>query len=147
MSSDSGCKGVYVPYMGRDGGRCYTYDVLQRMCLLIAYREHPETASYSWEYVGGCYKGGEVAVYEPAELGKTYDFTFVPIEVREDDSIFNGIANTGAALESGLSFFSTLSRLFFFLALLSGIAFGVLFFLAWRSMQSGTAFEPKKLPD
>jgi len=39
------------------------------MCLVVAYVEHPETASYSWEYKGGCYKGGNIGVYEPGVVG------------------------------------------------------------------------------
>lgn len=33
---------------------------------MIAYKEHPETASYTWEYRGGCYGDGKIAVYELA---------------------------------------------------------------------------------
>ncbi len=58
------------------------------MCLVIAFREHPETASYSWDFTGGCYSGGEIAIYEHATFGETYEFSKVPIEVREDDSYF-----------------------------------------------------------
>ena len=50
----------------------------------MAYKEHPESASYAWEYVSGCYDGGEVAFYEKAVIGTEYDFTYIPIEVRED---------------------------------------------------------------
>ena len=36
---------------------------------MIAYKEHPETASYTWEYRGGCYGSGDIAVYETAVPG------------------------------------------------------------------------------
>lgn len=51
---------------------------------MIAYVEHPETASYSWEYRGGCYQGGNIGVYERAIPDTDYLFDHVPIEVRED---------------------------------------------------------------
>ena len=50
---------------------------------MISYKEHPETASYTWEYRGGCYGSGKIAVYEPATPGEEYRFDSVPIEIRE----------------------------------------------------------------
>ena len=155
VSSSSGCHGgIYVAFRKREGGKCYTYDVLQRMCLMIRFIEHPETASYAWEYMGGCYQGGEVAIYEPAEIGKTYDFTYVPIEVREDESFMGGFSSGGGSGgsttsggESGGSFFGSLSSLFFIAALLAGVAFGGLYYLAWKGLSAGDAFNPRKLPD
>ncbi len=143
MSSDSGCHGIFTNYNKRDGGRCYTYEILVRMCMLIAFKEYPETASYGWQYNGGCYQDGAIGVYEKAEIGRTYDFTFVPIEVREDESLLGGLSvgggGGGGAAASGGSFFGSLSSFFFILALLSGVVFGALFFKAWKSMQAGSA--------
>ena len=75
--------------------KCYTYDVVSKLCLLVAYTEHPETASYSWEYVGGCFDG-EYASYVRAVIGQEYDFTYFPITVREDSSMYNKIVNVEA---------------------------------------------------
>ena len=56
VASESACKGgVYRKKTFGDGGKCYTYNILQRICLMVAYTEHPESASYTWEYRGGCY--------------------------------------------------------------------------------------------
>lgn len=63
--------------------------VLKRICLMIAYKEYPETASYTWEYRGGCYGSGSIAVYERAVLGQEYHFDNIPIEVREDESEYS----------------------------------------------------------
>jgi hypothetical protein len=41
---------------------------------MVAYKEHPETASYTWEYRGGCYTGGNIAVYGKATVGEEYRF-------------------------------------------------------------------------
>ncbi len=124
----------------------------------MAFREHPETASYAWEYTGGCYENGNIAIYEKGEVGKTYDFTFVPIEVREDESFFGGISvgssvssgssgSTGAAAGSGGGFFSGLTTLFFILTLLCGLGFGALFGFSVYKMGAGKAYEPKQLAD
>lgn len=107
--------------------------IVKRICLMVAYTEHPETASYTWEYRGGCYEGGNIAVYERANPGEEYNFESVPIEVREDESLYNALGNVEAEVNSTISplfyFCSTLSLL---LAFISGILFAVFFFKAWK---------------
>ena len=70
VSGESSCRspGVFHSSNKNDGtGKCYTYDVLKHICMTIAYVEHPETASYTWEYTGGCYHGNEAAYYEKGD--------------------------------------------------------------------------------
>jgi hypothetical protein len=77
---------------------------------MIAYKEHPETASYTWEYRGGCYANGEIAVFEKAVSGEEYKFDNVPIEVREDESqytAFNYQTVTGAEVDDSIADAST----------------------------------------
>ena len=77
MGSERECSslgGVYRPFPKGEGGKCYVYNIVQRLCLLIAYKENPETASYTWEYRGGCYEGGNIAVYAKATPGEEYHF-------------------------------------------------------------------------
>ena len=96
---------------------------------MTAYTEHPETASYTWEYRGGCYSGGEIAVYEKAVPGQEYFFDNVPIEVREDESLYNAFQNTQSYLTAGLGpIFNLLSVTFLVIALLSGIMFAYFYF-------------------
>ena len=141
VNTESECSyngGIYVPSMRASGGKCYTYMVAKRVCLMIAYKEHPETASYTWEYRGGCYDDGEIAVYEKAIPGEEYHFDSIPIEIREDESLYVAFENAGAQVDSALSpifyFLSTISLL---LALISGILFAVFFFRAWKESQMG----------
>jgi hypothetical protein len=97
--------------------KCYTYDILKRICLLVAYTEHPETASYSWEFRGGCYgDNNEIALYERATVGEDYSFTFVPIEVREDESLYTSLTNVENNISSGFS------PLFYILCIISLVA-------------------------
>ena len=51
--------------------------------MTIKYKEHPESASFSWEYVGGCFANGEFARYVPATLDTVYKLDKIPIEVRQ----------------------------------------------------------------
>ena len=128
-----------MPAFDGNGGRCFTYQIVKRICMMVSYIEHPETASYNWEFTGGCYSGGEVAFYESGSLGEEYNFNAVPIEVREDESITTNI--TIVAKESSNYFFSFigfLSTLFFIQALILGLVFGYMYFTAWKAMQGSS---------
>lgn len=104
---------------------------------MVAYTEHPETASYTWEYRGGCYEGGSIAVYEKAVPGEEYHFDDVPIEVREDESLYVLLENAGAQTESFFSpIFYGLSSLCLLLAFVSAILFAVFFFKMYNAAQS-----------
>lgn len=99
VSSESECYsrgGIYRQSMKEEGGLCYMYMIVKRICLMVAYTEHPETASYTWEYRGGCYEGGNIAVYERAVPGEEYHFDDIPIEVREDESLYVALGNVEA---------------------------------------------------
>lgn len=69
------------------GGRCYSYKVLARVCFMISFAEHPNEATYTWEFNEGCYENGEVAHYEQAVPGGVYTLDRLPIEVKEDHSV------------------------------------------------------------
>lgn len=71
---------------------------------MIAYQEHPESAGYAWEYRGGCYgDSNQIAYYEKAVIGEDYSFTYVPIEVREDESLYASLSNVKSEVSSGFS--------------------------------------------
>jgi hypothetical protein len=61
-----GKSNIFVRLAENVPGRCYTYQVIESICVLIQYIEHPETASYSWNYVSGCYENGAFAKYANA---------------------------------------------------------------------------------
>jgi len=68
-------------------------------------------------------------VYEKAVPGTNYMFDFVPIEVREDESLYNKLSNTKSSVTAGFgTLFSVLSTIFVIFALISGIAFAVFYF-------------------
>jgi hypothetical protein len=66
--------------------------------VLIQYIEHPETASYSWNYAGGCYENGNFAKYANAQIGQTYSLEKIPIEVRQlPTDLLNGSSDFGVS--------------------------------------------------
>lgn len=113
------------------------YMIVKRICLMVAYTEHPETASYTWEYRGGCYEGGSIAVYERANPGDEYHFDNIPIEIREDESLYNTLGNVEAEVNSTISpIFNFVSYFCLFLSFIAGIIFAVLYFRAWHTANS-----------
>ena len=55
---------------------------------MVAFKDYPQTSSYSWEYRGCCYGNGEIGIYEKGLPGTQYKFDNIPIEVREDESLY-----------------------------------------------------------
>lgn len=105
---------------------------------MVAYKEHPETASYTWEYRGGCYDDGAIAVYERANPGEEYHFDRIPIEIREDESLYVAFDNASAEVGATIGpTFYFISSIFLLLSLISGILFAVFFFRAWKGVQAG----------
>ena len=47
---------------------CYSYKILSDVCLTV------KRKGMSWEYSGGCFKGGEAAHYEVASPKEIYKF-------------------------------------------------------------------------
>lgn len=64
-------------------GFCYSYKVLDAICLRVAYSANPADATYAWKYVDGCFENGEFAHYTQAKPGQTYEWSKLPIEIRE----------------------------------------------------------------
>ena len=100
---------------------------------MVAFKVHPKSSSYYWEYRGGCYGSGDIGVYEKAIPGTDYKFDSIPIEVREDESLYVSAGNVGSQARNLLTpliyFFS---NLFLFLAVLSVIGFLAVFARGWK---------------
>lgn len=111
---------------------------------MITFVEHPETASYNWEFTGGCYKGGSIGYYEDAVMGETYDFSAIPIEVREDESVATIIAHEAEKTEFYLiTIIGWLSWLFFLASGALLVAFIFMFIAAWNGMRGGSSSKHK----
>ena len=49
---------------------------------------NPLNGEEVWQYRGGCYENDSPTLYERGTPGKSYEFDFIPIEVRADDDPF-----------------------------------------------------------
>lgn len=57
---DSSCKnGIYV----ESTDLCFTYKVMQQVCILAKYKRDPDHNTYSWVYTGGCYENDSPVYY------------------------------------------------------------------------------------
>lgn len=96
---------------------------------MVAFKEHPKTSSYYWEYRGGCYGSGDIGVYEKGIPGNEYRFEKIPIEVREDESLYVFASNISSNARNMLSpLFLFLSGVCLFLCFVLSIAFCFVYF-------------------
>jgi hypothetical protein len=131
---------VFVKALEHAGGKCFSYQIVKRICLMITFVEHPETASYNWEFTGGCYKQGAIGYYEDAVLGETYDFSAIPIEVREDESVVTVLEHQAEKTEFYLiTIVGWISWLCFAASGLMLVAFICMYFMAWNGMRGGAS--------
>ena len=91
--------------------------------MLVEFAANSETATYQWQYKGGCFESNQVAHYTPASMGSDYTFEKVPIEVRE---------YRASLAEQAFSVFS-FAGLMYFLGVLSLLgAIAVVYFLFFK---------------
>ena len=97
---------------------------------MVAFKIHPKTNSYYWEYRGGCYSDGDIGIYEKAAPGTDYKFDSIPIEVREDESLYVAVGNVGSQARNIFSpIFYFITYTFLTLGILSSLAFVAIFFI------------------
>ena len=58
---------------------CYSYDILDGICVVIGYDKVKDEYSYQ----GGCFEGGSVYTMKPATMNEIYYFSGIEIEVRD----------------------------------------------------------------
>mmetsp|Transcript_22802 Transcript_22802/g.17250 ORF Transcript_22802/g.17250 Transcript_22802/m.17250 type:complete len:126 (-) Transcript_22802:26-403(-) len=67
------------------GPVCYTYYILEQLCLSVKQSDDPDTPEVEWMYYGGCFTGNRSATYVQAEPNSTYTFSDVMVTVRESE--------------------------------------------------------------
>ena len=67
----------------QNGGVCYSYEVVESICVAVSYKVDEETATYGWKYEGGCFENGKISNFMPAVPGTDYNFDKLDFEVRE----------------------------------------------------------------
>lgn len=109
---------------------------------MVAFKVLPKTSSYYWEYRGGCYGSGDIGVYEKAVPGTDYKFDSIPIEVREDESLYVAAGNVGSHTRNFVTpIFYFFAYTFLIIAILSVLAFVALFARSWKLSQSGSEIQ------
>ncbi len=58
---------------------CYSYDILDGICIVIAY----DKVRNEYTYQGGCFEGGKAYMMVPAKLNEVYYFSGIEIEIRD----------------------------------------------------------------
>ena len=77
------CKGI------KKNDFCYDYVVLKEVCMILEMGADDDTGNAEWRFVKGCFDAGSVALYEKAEVGKTYDLDDVKFELRLINDLTN----------------------------------------------------------
>lgn len=65
---------------GKKGKKCYGYDILDTVCLVVKYNNLTD----EYEYVGGCFQDGQHYMLTSAEPDKVYNFDSIETEVRNE---------------------------------------------------------------
>lgn len=63
---------------GVKGKKCYSYDVLDNICIVVEY----DANTNEYRYIGGCFKDNIHYMMTPAEQNRDYHFSDLEIEVR-----------------------------------------------------------------
>ena len=77
---------VFMPRKNKKAkgsGICFRYEILDAICVRVAYNEHSGVSTYSWDFVDGCFEDGSIAHYRTAVVGEEINFDHLPIEVRQ----------------------------------------------------------------
>lgn len=79
---DDWCKKKYNGFFvdGIDKHVCYSYEVINKICLVMEYDENKN----QFTYTGGCFKNGAAYEMEPIQLERAYSFDDIEITVREE---------------------------------------------------------------
>mmetsp|Transcript_22728 Transcript_22728/g.40882 ORF Transcript_22728/g.40882 Transcript_22728/m.40882 type:complete len:356 (-) Transcript_22728:32-1099(-) len=109
----------------REYGNCYTYEVLDSLCLTVE-KSTDIYGKISWTYKGGCFHDDSIARYHHGEPGSTYQFENVKIQLRSvNDPYIAAVKATDDDLEfsRSTSILEGLAWVFFigFIASLSGL--------------------------
>ena len=74
---------IFVKSKTQAGGTCFSYEVMESICVAVQFSVNEESATYGWSYAGGCFEEGRIANYMPAIPGQDYTFDHLDFEVRE----------------------------------------------------------------
>ncbi len=106
---------------GKRGKKCYSYDILENICMIVDYNNITDTFSYS----GGCFANNMHYTMLPAKIDGNYRFDSIEMEIRsKDDPIIVAGKMSRFKFDFGQSFVKN----FFMFLILSFFSFYVLSF-------------------
>ena len=118
---DDYCKrkfnGVFVN--GVNKHVCYSYDILEGVCIIIEY----DKVNNNYVFAGGCFKGNKTYNTVPADVDKVYLFKDIKIEIRDksDPVIVAGeMSDYSYSFGNSWRYFAWLLNLLFILAIAAG---------------------------
>ena len=103
---------------------CYSYDILDSICIVIKY----DNLRDAYVYHGGCYPGNETYKMKPATLGEENSFKNVKIEIRD---FSDPIIQAGEWTDYNYNLGHFQRYVSFFLKLLCLAALGLLGYVAY----------------
>lgn len=108
------CHGVYKEGPKGAKGKCYNYDVLTNVCVLMRPIINVDTIEEEWEYVGGCFDNDQTVQMEKGVAGQVYTFDKINIEVRADQDPYLAVSKKKELKQFGidLTYFSWLGWIF-----------------------------------
>lgn len=66
---------------GKRGKRCYSYDILENICMVVEYNNITD----SFSYAGGCFANNMHYTMIPASIDGVYRFDSIEMEIRNKD--------------------------------------------------------------
>lgn len=133
---------------GKIKKKCYSYDVLDTICIVIEYDPVTEEFSYS----GGCFRDNQVYLMSPAQQNKIYHFDGIEIEVRnkKDPIIKAGeMSNQTYSFGQSWDYFAIFLNILIVLSLMGAVAIVYLIF-HYKKKYSGAGLlsqEKKPVPE
>jgi hypothetical protein len=92
MTCKMACHGVYKEGPKGSKGKCYNYEVVTNVCILVRPIINVDLVEEEWQFVGGCYDNDQIVMMEKGQAGKIYKFNDINIEVRADEDPYLAVA-------------------------------------------------------
>jgi hypothetical protein len=104
-TEESDCNKYCLSYnsifvQGNNVKRCYSYEILENICMVIEY----DSVTEDYKYSGGCYKDNKNYILAPAKADHIFEFDAIEIEVRnKKDPIIKAGELSGSTFRFGQS--------------------------------------------
>jgi hypothetical protein len=140
---DNYCQSFNAEYVnGIRGKKCYSYEILDYICLVIEW----DNVLEDYKYVGGCLKDGAHYAMVPADRNTNYRFNNIEIEIRSknDPIIYAGeISDYTFRFGTTFSYVAKFLNLLLILSVIAGIVIAFQVY-QWRRKRGGALLNQKQ---